>query len=425
MRGDEIFEAEHLPSYAKTYILPKQMIRKKSHSEVDVLSRKNSHDSVGPLSRKTSLVDNNTRKDSKQSIVNADFQFSMLKASLDYDTEIFGTNTSQKVIENNPLSRNYSTVSSVVSEEDHTVNNRKKVLNRRESLQSCNAPGGMLEYSKYVQEGGFVPESIRNSEVGLDLEIFNVKASDIQERMCSFQEANFYDGTLNTNLTLQQAHTNLTVMMKEMESRADTARGLPGSTYSVGGGGGGGGSGTLAERRRGGRRMRGRAGSQSSSLMKDMRALSSGSSSNSSGYGSGMGMIVEEGQEPIDFLSMFEPEQKPNKTGSSSLMDMFGVGGDTSGVNNVEVENDEDSEVQIQGVGAVDMFIDEANPLNKAVHAALPTVVKQLEQLQNNRGEGSYLKRVKPLFHNNNTFDVNKYLLNLFQKYESHLIFRC
>ena len=26
MRGDDIFEAEHLPSYARTYILPKQMV---------------------------------------------------------------------------------------------------------------------------------------------------------------------------------------------------------------------------------------------------------------------------------------------------------------------------------------------------------------------------------------------------------------
>ena len=54
---------------------------------------------------------------------------------------------------------------------------------------------------------------------------------------------------------------------------------------------------------------------------------------------------------------------------------------------NDEEEDSLDSEVQIQGVGAMDLFIDEANPLNKAVHAALPTVVKKLEKAQNNRGE--------------------------------------
>ena len=48
--------------------------------------------------------------DRKESVINADFQFSMLKASLDYDTEIFGSQVSQHVIENNPLSRNISTL---------------------------------------------------------------------------------------------------------------------------------------------------------------------------------------------------------------------------------------------------------------------------------------------------------------------------
>ena len=191
MKGDEIFEAEHLPAYAKTYILPKQMVRRMSYKEDEGI-RKSSVESGGPLSRKTSINDaTNNSSERKKSVVNADFQFSMLKASLDYDTEIFGANTSQRVIDNNPLSRNYSTVSSIFEEEEPTQSKKKK--GRRESLQSCNAPGGMLEYSKYVQEGGFVPESIRNSEVGLDLEIYNVKASDIQERMTNFQEANFYE----------------------------------------------------------------------------------------------------------------------------------------------------------------------------------------------------------------------------------------
>ena len=53
--------------------------------------------------------------DRKESVINADFQFSMLKASLDYDTEIFGSQVSQHVIENNPLSRNISTLRSVVA----------------------------------------------------------------------------------------------------------------------------------------------------------------------------------------------------------------------------------------------------------------------------------------------------------------------
>ena len=65
-------------------------------------------------SRKTSYVNGAGpgvgAADRKESVINADFQFSMLKASLDYDTEIFGSQVSQHVIENNPLSRNISTL---------------------------------------------------------------------------------------------------------------------------------------------------------------------------------------------------------------------------------------------------------------------------------------------------------------------------
>ena len=39
-----------------------------------------------------------------------------------------------------------------------------------------------------------------------------------------------------------------------------------------------------------------------------------------------------------------------------------------------------------QGLGAVDMFIDDANPLNKPVHSSLATVKKKMERKQSMRG---------------------------------------
>ena len=77
VRGDDIFEAEHLPSYARTYILPRQMVRKSSQKDVAGAER----------SRKPSQAEG-SQGGRKQSEVDADFQFSMLKASLDYDTEV-------------------------------------------------------------------------------------------------------------------------------------------------------------------------------------------------------------------------------------------------------------------------------------------------------------------------------------------------
>ena len=75
VRGDDIFEAERLPSYARTYILPRQMVRKSS---------KKSDPGPGP----GEVEEDEGQAGRKQSVVNTDFQFSMLKASLDYDTEV-------------------------------------------------------------------------------------------------------------------------------------------------------------------------------------------------------------------------------------------------------------------------------------------------------------------------------------------------
>ena len=82
---------------------------------------------------------------------NADFQFSMLKASLDYDTEIFGSNVSQHVIENNPLSRNISTLSEATSNGETLPGAKRK---SKKQNQNCNAPGAMRAYAQYTQVGG-------------------------------------------------------------------------------------------------------------------------------------------------------------------------------------------------------------------------------------------------------------------------------
>ena len=213
---------------------------------------------------------------------NADFQFSMLKASLDYDTEIFGSNVSQHVIENNPLSRNISTLSEATSNGETPPGAKRK---SKKQNQNCNAPGAMRAYAQYTQvcstlvlnygdgfipqEGGFVPECIRRPEIGLDLEIFNSNAvSDIQERMANFNELNFYDGTLNTNLSLEEAHAKVELMRDEVVKKADKVRNLPGSSYSGGSAssGGGGSSMSLMEKRKMARKKKSRRASSISTI---------------------------------------------------------------------------------------------------------------------------------------------------------------
>ena len=67
--GDsDIFEAENLPSYAKTYILPRRMRRVSIVEEED--------ENGNPGSRRQSYA-------RKQSMVTPEFQMSMLRASLE------------------------------------------------------------------------------------------------------------------------------------------------------------------------------------------------------------------------------------------------------------------------------------------------------------------------------------------------------
>ena len=113
------------------------------------------------ISRKVSQANGNGAVTNGEKKENTDFQFSMLKASLDYDTEIFGSNVSQHVIENNPLSRNISTLSAASRGEEslngNSTNNKPTGLesfkrkNKKEKFQNCNSPGAMLAYAQYTQ----------------------------------------------------------------------------------------------------------------------------------------------------------------------------------------------------------------------------------------------------------------------------------
>ena len=53
---------------------------------------------------------------------------------------------------------------------------------------------------------------------------------------------------------------------------------------------------------------------------------------------------------------------------------------------------EEDKESEIAGVGAVDLFIDEANPLGRNIHSSLETVKKKMEKRDMDKGGVLYMK---------------------------------
>ena len=173
---------------------------------------------------------------------------------MDYDSELFGAPSASMQgvdVEEETLPQE------VESLWPETLVQERKTKSK--SLVPCNAPGGMFDFAKYVQDGGYVPEAVRNAQViitivnisitivitiiivrnaqviisisinivilrntqvGLELEVFaSNPGDDIKERMANFTEMNFYDGTLNLNISLQQAHTNMSAMLSEVSGK--------------------------------------------------------------------------------------------------------------------------------------------------------------------------------------------------------------
>lgn len=184
--------------------------------------------------------------------------------------------------------------------------------------------------------------------------------------MANFNEVHFYDGTLNTNLTLEEAHDMMVKMRDGVKKKADKVKNLPGSSYSGGASSSSSGStgSSLAERRKLARRTKSKRANSISSLQAGMlfngildnQSTGTGSSSSSSGYGSQMGMIAEE---------------MMSETGDS-ITNLDEIGDGEESTNNIvmPIMTEEHNEA-IQGVGAVDLFIDDANPLNRVVHSSL------------------------------------------------------
>ena len=148
----DVFEPELLPDYAKSYILPKRMYRKPDYKEEEDVYRKQGQDTGLPKSKSDAVEGSR-----KQSVANADFQFSMLKASLDYDAELFGNQDVKNEEEAN--------------EDDDAKEDGGKLFpevekRKSKSLVPCISPGKMLDYAKYTQDGGYVPEAVRNAQVG-------------------------------------------------------------------------------------------------------------------------------------------------------------------------------------------------------------------------------------------------------------------
>ena len=359
-----MFEAELLPDFAKTYILPRKMTRRPDYKEEDDVYRK--QNVAGTLSRKQSTADV-TETSRKQDGVKTDFQFSMLKASLDYDTELFG---GESVPRHLSIASRHNSI--IEGTDSRTKERRKK------SMVPCNSPGKMFDYAKYIQDGGYVPESVRNAEVGLELEVFASNPSDITDRMKEFSEVHFFDGSLNTQLSLQQAHTNMAVMLQNVEKSADTTRNLPGSSlapvamaagYS-----------RVDFRAARAAKRRGLRAQSSLTSVTETESAVNGSTDHSSATEIVLEETVVETPATVD---------TPDTNVDIMEMMLDCMFDDSMGKTRFKSTFSKKKDYKAQGSEAVGIFIDQTNPYNKTVHVALPTTVKEMERRQKYIGQYS------------------------------------
>ena len=182
----DVFEAELLPTYAKTYILPKKM-RRASFNVEDNDCQEDGDE--GSRSRKQSFA-------RKQSTVTPEFQMSMLKASIE--------------------EKKISIPDCINEDEDNDEPRARSRKDSRKSIVPCNAAGGLKEYAEFVKEGNFLPMSVLDPELGMENEVF----AEVKSTFGGFSRSG-RDSQMSTNLgetvNLDEAFSKVTEMLDKVE----------------------------------------------------------------------------------------------------------------------------------------------------------------------------------------------------------------
>ena len=173
---DDVFLVDSLPRYAKAYILPRVM-KKES---VDARMKKD-ETSADPLVRMSHSKIENEEEDANHEA----FKFSMLKASLDYESGFVGpapvpTKSKLKTRgkKNSTGSGDKSdevsgrTSSLALSHGNSTGMSVKKSRKTSSGAQNCTGPGSIGDYASYVKSGGFVPLPVLEPERGVEASLF-------------------------------------------------------------------------------------------------------------------------------------------------------------------------------------------------------------------------------------------------------------
>ena len=334
VEDEDIFEAELLPSYAKTYILPRKM-RRSSTSEAG----EEEGGGGGGRSRKGSFA-------RKQSMVTPEFQMSMLRASLE--------------------EKNIISVPEEEEEEEDGPRPEAVARRRWKSLVPCVAAGRMREYTEFVKEGNFSPMTVLDPDLGMDSEIFaKVRSSSVAStRGTSGRESGLGMNNLQPEdaVNLDEALSKVTAALERVESDTVARRESESSIVPP----------SVQERRR----WRGRRARKGPDC--DGPPASALSDTASSGYHS-QGEANTPDTTLCDGVILATPD--PEDFEETNLLDAL-----------IEEKHRFTSSFCC-GEATLDLFLDKKNPCNKVVHPALPKVIEEKMAENKKRGESNWTEQ--------------------------------
>ena len=328
-KDEDIFEAEHLPSYAKTYILPRKMRRAS-------LAPDTNGNEEGQKNRRQSYA-------RKQSMVTPEFQMSILKASIEEKK----LSVPESIIEDD-------------DEEDQIPQSFTTLSNSRKSLVPCNAAGGLREYADFVKEGNILPMTVLDPELAMINETFAAIKSEEAMMGCSGRISEMSTRSDGEAVNLDEAFSKVCDMLEKVEIQSKERRNSESKT-------------TSAEEplRRRGRRVRKATPAPIQLLPSDIENF--------------------DNHQNVDLFGMMPPDSahSSRSSGYFSQQDFYTEEDALESANLLDVMVEDKAKFQssyTQGETSMELFLDHKNPWNKSIHPALPKIIQ--EHLQENRKRG-------------------------------------
>ena len=233
--SDDLFIRDELPTFAKSYILPKVMRKESIEQQKKRLREGGETQDVRNRTVSTGGADYDiVTSSTSSSATNDAFKFSMLKASLDFDSQIpkgegglgFEARRNTRSSFGNALDPTGGLESGRSSRMTSTTlsswkQGRRRPLSKvigspKKSLVPCEGPGSLKEYGEYLKAGGYVPLPVLDPEEGIKVGIYS------KDPIMEENEDDLFDDALDIRLPLKSQMDSASGTLNAAQETIDT-----------------------------------------------------------------------------------------------------------------------------------------------------------------------------------------------------------